>query len=49
MMTKSGKAIDPRSLRSEPPIPIDATLLPSFLEHIAPMEAQLGLPQSAVR
>ena len=48
MMTKSGRPIDPRSLKSEPPIPIDAKLLPSFLEHIAPMQAQLGLPQSAV-
>ena len=48
MMTKNGKPIDPRSLKAEPPIPIDAKLLPSFLEHIAPMEAQLGLPQSAV-
>ena len=49
MMTKGGKPIDPRSLRSEPPIPIDANLLPSFLEHIAPMEAQLGLAQAARR
>jgi murein DD-endopeptidase MepM/ murein hydrolase activator NlpD len=45
MMTKNGKPIDPRSLKSEPPIPIDAKLLPLFLEHIAPMEAQLGLSQ----
>jgi murein DD-endopeptidase MepM/ murein hydrolase activator NlpD len=43
MMTKNGKPIDGRSLKSEPPIPIDATLLPLFLEHIAPMEAQLGI------
>jgi len=51
MMTKNGRPIDPRSLRSEPPIPIDARLLPSFLEHIASMEAQLGLnpSQSALK
>jgi murein DD-endopeptidase MepM/ murein hydrolase activator NlpD len=48
MMTKSGKPIDPRSLKAEPPIPIDAKLLPSFLDHITPMQAQLGLAQSAV-
>jgi murein DD-endopeptidase MepM/ murein hydrolase activator NlpD len=48
MMTKNGKPIDPRSLKSEPPIPIDANLLPLFREHIAPMEAQLGPTQSAV-
>lgn len=43
MMTKGGTPIDPRSLKSEPPIPIDASLLPSFLAHIAPIESQLGL------
>ena len=42
MMTKGGRPIDPRSLKSEPPIPIDARLLPSFLEHIAPLLAQFG-------
>lgn len=48
MMTKNRKPIDPRSLKAEPPIPIDAKLLPLFLEHIAPMQAQLGPTQSAV-
>jgi len=42
MMTKGGRPIDPRSLKAEPPIPIDAKLLPSFLERIAPVQAQLG-------
>jgi len=41
MMTKNGRPIDPRSMKSEPPIPLDSRLLPSFLEHIAPLEAQL--------
>ena len=49
MMTKGGRPIDPRSMKSEPPIPIDARLLPSFLEAIAPLEAQLGPTYSALR
>jgi hypothetical protein len=50
MMTKGGRPIDPRSLKSEPPIPIDGRLLPSFLAHIAPLEAQFGdAAQSAAK
>jgi murein DD-endopeptidase MepM/ murein hydrolase activator NlpD len=49
MMSKDGRPINPRSLQSEPPIPIDASLLPLFLAHIAPMEAQLGTNRAAVK
>jgi murein DD-endopeptidase MepM/ murein hydrolase activator NlpD len=49
MMTKGGVPIDPRSLRSEPPIPIDARLLPSFLAHVAPIDAQLGLTEHSAQ
>ncbi|HZI51903.1 MAG TPA: peptidoglycan DD-metalloendopeptidase family protein [Terriglobia bacterium] len=48
MMTKGGRPIDPRSMKSEPPIPINAGLLPSFLAHIAPLEGQLGPVHSAL-
>jgi len=43
MMTKDGKPINPRTMQSEPPIPIDSKLLPLFLAHISPMEAKLGI------
>jgi len=49
MMSKDGRPINPRSLQSEPPIPIDAALLPLFLAHIAPMEAQLGINHAAAK
>jgi murein DD-endopeptidase MepM/ murein hydrolase activator NlpD len=49
MMSKAGRPINPRSMQSEPPIPIDATLLPSFLAHIAPMEAELGMTSAAAK
>jgi murein DD-endopeptidase MepM/ murein hydrolase activator NlpD len=49
MMSKDGRAINPRSLQSEPPIPIDAKLLPSFLAHIAPMESRLAAERTAQR
>jgi hypothetical protein len=42
MMTKNGQAINPLKTKSEPPVPLDAKVLPSFLEHIAPMQAQLA-------
>ena len=47
MMTRSGKPIDPRSMKSEPPIPIDAKLRPAFMAHIAPLEIQLGPARTA--
>ena len=47
MMNKAGRPINPRSMQSEPPIPIDAKLLPSFLSHIAPMESELGVTTAA--
>jgi len=42
MMTKNGQAINPLKMKSEPPIPLDAKLLPMFHEAIAPREAQLS-------
>ena len=52
MMTKNGQPINPLKMKSEPPIPLDAKLLPAFREHIASMEAQLTGPtavQSAAK
>ena len=40
MMTKGGTPINPMSIKSEPPIPIDAKLRPAFMAQIAPLEAQ---------
>jgi len=42
MMTKNGEAINPLKMKSEPPMPLDATLLPTFHAAIAPMEARLA-------
>ena len=47
MMTERGRPINPQRMKSEPPIPIDAKLLPVFLEHIAPMEARFGITPTA--
>ena len=47
MMTERGRAINPQRMKSEPPIPIDAKLLPVYLEHIAPMEARFGIVPTA--
>ena len=49
MMTKNGRPINPLSMRSEPPIPLDANLVPEFLRHIAPLEVQFGEIQTAAR
>ena len=47
MMTERGRAINPQRMKSEPPIPIDAKLLPVFLEHISPLEARFGIVPTA--
>jgi murein DD-endopeptidase MepM/ murein hydrolase activator NlpD len=47
MMTERGRPINPQRMKSEPPIPINAKLLPVFLEHIAPMEARFGIAPTA--
>lgn len=49
MMSKNGQPINPRSMQSEPPVPIDARLLPTFLSAIAPMENELGLTHAAAK
>jgi murein DD-endopeptidase MepM/ murein hydrolase activator NlpD len=41
MMEKNGKVINPMTMKAEPPIPIDAKLLPTFEAHIAPLTARL--------
>jgi murein DD-endopeptidase MepM/ murein hydrolase activator NlpD len=40
MMEKNGKVIDPRSMKSEPPIPLDRSLRPQFEAFIAPLAAK---------
>lgn len=40
MMAKNGKVINPMTMKAEPPIPIDAKLLPKFAEYIAPLAAR---------
>ncbi len=40
MMEKNGKVINPMTMKSEPPIPIDAKLLPKFRTFIAPLAAR---------
>jgi hypothetical protein len=40
-MTRSGKVINPLSMKAEPPVPIAAPLRAEFLEHIAGMQLQL--------
>jgi len=47
MMTRNGQVINPMTMKSEPPIPIDANLRPKFLAQIAPWEAQFGPVRSA--
>jgi hypothetical protein len=39
-MEKNGKVIDPRSMKSEPPIPLDRSLRPQFEAFIAPLAAK---------
>jgi murein DD-endopeptidase MepM/ murein hydrolase activator NlpD len=41
MMTRGGVAIDPRSMKSEPPVPIQASMKPEFLQQIEPRLVQL--------
>lgn len=38
MMTRGGKPINPRSMKAEPAVPIDAKLKPEFLAHIATVQ-----------
>lgn len=40
MMEKAGKVIDPRSMKSEPPIPLDPKLRPQFEAYIVPFAAK---------
>jgi murein DD-endopeptidase MepM/ murein hydrolase activator NlpD len=40
MMEKNGRVIDPRSMKSEPPIPLDPSLRPQFEAYIVPLAAQ---------
>lgn len=49
MMTRGGQPINPMSIKSEPPIPIDARLRPRFLALIAPLEAQFGPVRTATK
>jgi hypothetical protein len=41
MMTRGGTPINPLSMKSEPPVPIQADMKPDFLKHIAPRQVQL--------
>ena len=41
MMTRGGTPINPLSIKSEPPIPIQASIKLDFLKHIAPRQVQL--------
>jgi murein DD-endopeptidase MepM/ murein hydrolase activator NlpD len=47
MMAKNGQPINPLRMKSEPPIPIDAKILPEFVRRIAPMEAQFETLRTA--
>lgn len=47
MMTRNGQPINPLQMKSEPPIPIDAKMLPEFLRQIAPLEAEFSTIRSA--
>jgi len=40
MMAKNGKVINPMTMKAEPPIPIDAKLLPKFEEYSTPLAAR---------
>jgi murein DD-endopeptidase MepM/ murein hydrolase activator NlpD len=41
MMAKAGTPINPMKMQSEPPVPIDAKLRPTFEAHIAPLAVKL--------
>src|SRR5262245_34877678 len=47
MMAKNGQPINPLKMKSEPPIPIDAKILPEFVRRITPMEAQFETLRTA--
>jgi murein DD-endopeptidase MepM/ murein hydrolase activator NlpD len=49
MMTRGGQPINPMSIKSEPPIPIDAKLRPQFLAQIAPLEVLFGPVRTAAK
>jgi murein DD-endopeptidase MepM/ murein hydrolase activator NlpD len=42
MMTRGGKAIDPRSIKSEPPVPMPANLKQEFLTYVAAEQLRFG-------
>jgi len=42
MMTRGGQPINPMSMKSEPPVPLDARFKPRFLATIAPFMTQFG-------
>jgi murein DD-endopeptidase MepM/ murein hydrolase activator NlpD len=42
MMSRNGQAINPLSMKAEPPVPLDGKLRPAFEAHIAPMQLQFG-------
>ena len=41
MMAKNGTVINPMTMKAEPPVPIDAKLLPKFEAYVAPLAARL--------
>ena len=41
MMTRGGKAINPLSIKAEPPVPMAANLKPEYFQHIAGLQATL--------
>jgi murein DD-endopeptidase MepM/ murein hydrolase activator NlpD len=42
LMTRGGKAINPSTMKSEPPIPMDAKLRPLFQASIPDLKKRLG-------
>jgi murein DD-endopeptidase MepM/ murein hydrolase activator NlpD len=44
MMTRGGTPINPLSMKSEPPVPIAASMKPVFVQHILPLEQKLEGP-----
>lgn len=42
MMTRNGVVINPLSIKSEPPVPLDAALRPQFLAGVEPLRDKMG-------
>jgi len=42
IMTRGGAPINPNSMKAEPPVPMDGTLKPQFMSHIAEWQQTLG-------